>query len=44
VKLLLQQGANPATRHPSGQSLREIARTKGHHEIAALLEQRIIST
>jgi ankyrin repeat protein len=44
VKLLLQQGANPETRHPSGQSLREIARTKGHHEIAALLEQRIIST
>jgi hypothetical protein len=44
VRILLQQGANPAAQHPSGQSLIEVAQAKGHHEIAALLEQHIPST
>jgi len=44
VRALLQQGANPTTRHPSGQSLLEVAQTKGHHEIATLLERQITST
>jgi len=44
VRALLLQGANPAAQHPSGQSLIEVAQSKGHHEIAVLLQQHASST
>lgn len=41
VRALLDQGASPRAPHPSGRSLLELATTKGHHEIATLLQERI---
>jgi ankyrin repeat protein len=38
VRALLHHGANPNASHPSGQSLLEMAQSKGSLEIAALLE------
>jgi hypothetical protein len=37
VRVLLEHGANEAIRSPEGQTLIEIAREKGHPEVAALL-------
>jgi ankyrin repeat protein len=39
VRALLQQGADPTTRHPSGQSLLEVAEAEGFQEIEALLKR-----
>ena len=38
VRALLIHGANPNARHPGGQSLLQLAQSKGHQEIAALLQ------
>jgi ankyrin repeat protein len=39
VRALLEQGADVTAGHPNGQSVWQLARDKGFHEIARLLEQ-----
>jgi ankyrin repeat protein len=38
VELLLKHGADPALTNADGKTPAAVAREKGHHEIAALLE------